>query len=50
MNEEMKRFVEIDVDTIEEKPLTDIQKQKIRKNARTKKHPIVRGRNLLQLQ
>lgn len=39
MNEEMKRFVEIDVDTIEEKPLTDIQKQKIRKNARTKKAP-----------
>lgn len=39
MNEEMKRFVQIDVDTIEEKPLTDIQKQKIRKNARTKKEP-----------
>ena len=39
MNEEMKRLMEIDIDTIEEKPLTDIQKQRILKSARTKKAP-----------
>lgn len=39
MNEEMKRFMKLDIDTIEEIPLTDIQKQKIRNNARIKNVP-----------
>ncbi|AWE07315.1 hypothetical protein DCE79_07970 [Lysinibacillus sp. 2017] len=47
MNDEMKRFVQMDIDTVEEIPLTDIQKQKIRKNARIKKVPNRKWNKLL---
>ena len=47
MNEEMKRLMEIDIDSIEEKPLTDSQKQRILKSVRTKKAPKRTWRKLI---
>ena len=47
MNEELKRLMEIDIDSIEEKPLTDNQKQRILKSVRTKKAPKRTWRKLI---
>lgn len=35
----MKRLIDLDIETIEEKPLTELQKQKIRQGIHAKKSP-----------
>ena len=47
MNEELKKWVKLDVETIEEKPLTDLQKQQIRKVIQTNKAPKRYFKNLV---